>query len=40
MNIATGEKLKRTQDLIWFSNVPTSTGVRSFYFSLYQNRVT
>jgi hypothetical protein len=31
-NIAIREKLERTQDLMSFNNVPTSTGVRSFYF--------
>jgi hypothetical protein len=32
MNIVMGEKLERTQDLIWFDNMPTFTGARSFYF--------
>jgi hypothetical protein len=32
MNIAIEEKLEKTQDLMWFSNVPTSTKVRSFLF--------
>jgi hypothetical protein len=32
MNIAIKEKLKRTQDLMWFGNVPTSIEAMLFYF--------
>ena len=35
MNIAIEEKLEKTQDLIWFDNVPTSITTRIFLFSLF-----
>jgi hypothetical protein len=35
MNIVKGEKLERTQDLMWFGNVYVSPWAMIFYFSLY-----